>query len=330
MRGWISSLLDGSKTGADVAGGFILGQELVNRRLADEAFLDMLYDALFDSQPNSRHYSYWLDRLRKDAPRIGVFYSFIYSKEFDVLCDEYDIPAFPRTDPVEFFVTRLYRLCLFREPDREGLEYWISSLKDASQIGADIAHGLLFSQEFLSFDTSDEEFLNILYHALFNRAPDRDGYLYWLKKLNNNVSRKEVLDGFANAVEFKNFCWEYQITPNLIAAFVIRCYQQCLNREPDRGGLDYWVNSLLEGSRNGADAARGFIFSPEFINRTTTNLQFLTILYTAFFNRNPDDGGFNYWLNKLNKGTGREKVLNDFVNAQEFDNLCEQCGITSN
>ena len=78
-----------------------------------------------------------------------------------------------------------------------------------------------------------------------------------------------------------------------IEAFVTRFYQQCLEREPDKAGLDGWVNGLKTCSKTGADVANGFIFSPEFINRSTTNEEFVTILYRAFFDREPDPGGYD-------------------------------------
>lgn len=231
---------------------------------------------------------------------------------------------------VEAFVTRFYQLCLERTPDQTGLNYWVEGLFDGSKTGADIASGFVFSQEFTQRDTTNQEFLTILYEAFFDRDPDSGGYQYWLDQLTNGVSRADVLDGFVFALEFKNLCSDYGITPTPVAAFVRRFYQQCLSRNPDSSGLDYWVNSLVDGSKTGADVARGFVLSAEFVNRNTTDPEFLTILYTAFFNRDPDDSGFNSWLTMINGGASREDVLNGFIYAQEFDNLCAEYDIMPN
>ncbi len=112
-----------------------------------------------------------------------------------------------------------------------------------------------------------------------------------------------------------------------VEAFVTRFYQQCLGRVPDQQGLDGWVNALLNGSLTGADVANGFILSDEFINRNTTNEDFVVILYRAFFNREPDDAGYSGWLNYLYDGNSRSDALNGFVSSQEFYNLCAQYGI---
>ena len=110
--------------------------------------------------------------------------------------------------------------------------------------------------------------------------------------------------------------------------FVARFYQQCLNREPDPAGLAGWSDALLDRRLTGADVARGFIFSPEFIEKNKSNEEFLTILYKAFFNRNPDPGGFNGWLELLNNGTDRGTILDGFLYSQEFIGLCQRYGIT--
>ena len=114
----------------------------------------------------------------------------------------------------------------------------------------------------------------------------------------------------------------------MVQDFVSRFYQQCLDREPDRAGLAGWSDGLLDHSLTGADVARGFIFSPEFINKNTSNEEFLIVLYKAFFNRNPDTAGFNGWLAELNNGTDRGAILDGFLYSQEFVGLCQQYGIT--
>jgi uncharacterized protein DUF4214/sulfatase-like protein len=110
--------------------------------------------------------------------------------------------------------------------------------------------------------------------------------------------------------------------------FVIRFYQQCLKRPPDSPGLKDWVNALENGSQSVADMAKGFIFSQEFINRNTTDEEFVTILYRAIFGRDPDPGGYNAWLNFLDSGNSRRDILNGFIYSKEFRNLCSDYGMT--
>ncbi len=117
-------------------------------------------------------------------------------------------------------------------------------------------------------------------------------------------------------------------TAQEVKSFVTRFYQKVLNREPDPTGLQDWTNQLLLGTKSGADIARGFIFSPEFINRNTNNSDYLTILYRAFFNREPDTIGYNDWIGKLNIGSSREFILDGFLYSPEFGILCKKYGIS--
>ena len=235
---------------------------------------------------------------------------------------------------VRDFVTRFYQQCLGRSPDQTGLDGWVSNLLSGVRTGADVARGFVDSQEFINQNTGNEEYLTVLYRAFFNRSPDSAGESMWLAQLDNGKSRSEVLEGFIYAQEFIALCEAYGITAfnnqDLVEAFVTRFYRECLSRDPDGNGLSSWVNSLLAGSMTGKDLAYSFVFSPEFIQRNTTDGQYLEVLYTAFFNREPDDAGLNSWLAELGNSMSREAVLNGFTGAQEFINLCAGYGITPN
>jgi len=237
------------------------------------------------------------------------------------------VPAHASVAEVEAFVTRFYQECLNRQPDQQGLDYWTNSLLAGILTGADVANGFVFSTEFTSLNTSNEDYLTVLYFAFFDRDPDSAGYNYWMSQLNSGVSRQDVLDGFIYAQEFYNLCYNYGISANLVSAFVQRFYLQCLSRLPDLDGLSYWVNALFAGSQTGADVAAGFVFSPEFTSLNTSNADYLTVLYLAFFDRDPDSAGYNYWMSQLNSGVSREDALCGFINSAEFANLCNNYGI---
>ena len=118
---------------------------------------------------------------------------------------------------------------------------------------------------------------------------------------------------------------EVEVQP--LTAFVTRFYQLCLDRDPDPAGLEGWTNDLINKIKTGADVAKGFIFSQEFINKNTANEEYLTILYKAFFNRDPDQAGWDVWIAELNNGEERGYVLDGFLGSQEFIKLCEDYGI---
>jgi len=113
-----------------------------------------------------------------------------------------------------------------------------------------------------------------------------------------------------------------------VVKFVDRFYETVLNRKPDEHGLRDWSCQLLTYQKAGDGIARGFIFSPEFTMQNLDNYDFLVVLYRAFFDREPDIGGLNYWLDKMyNEGYSRAEVLDGFLYSQEFANLCNRFGI---
>ena len=112
-----------------------------------------------------------------------------------------------------------------------------------------------------------------------------------------------------------------------VSAFVTRFYQLCLSRNPEPQGLTSWTDFLISGQKTGADVAYGFVFSPEFVSRNVSNHDFVTIMYRAFFDRQPDPTGFSGWVGELDRGRSRQYVLAGFVNSQEFKNLSARFGI---
>ena len=240
------------------------------------------------------------------------------------------IAADPKTLLVQSFVTRFYVQCLNRQPDQAGLDSWTTSLLNGSLSGTDLARGFVLSPEFSARNLNDDAYVTVLYQAFFNRAPDQGGFTGWKAQLGSGVLREDVLYGFLQAQEFTNLCTASSITSIdavgtqrfNVRQFVRRFYQQCLGREPDAAGVENWVQNLLNGSNYGAQVAQGFINSQEFLNRNTSDDQFLTILYLAFFNRAGDTGGLANWQAAIAGGSTRAQVVDGFIKAQEFLNLC--------
>ncbi len=232
---------------------------------------------------------------------------------------------------VEAFVTRFYEECLGRSPEQSEVDYWVDQLESGESTGADVAFGFVYSDEFQSNDLTDEEYLEVLYTAFFNRTPAPSELNYWVDQLDSGMSRVGVLAGFLEATEFSNLCDDYGITPRGdqdVEAFVTRFYLECLSRVPDPAGLADWVDQLESGAKTGADVAYGFVYSTEFQAKTLTKSEYINILYGAFFDRVPDSSGKTYWLDLLNSGTSRLEVLAGFVNSNEFADLCDEYGIT--
>ena len=112
-----------------------------------------------------------------------------------------------------------------------------------------------------------------------------------------------------------------------VRGFVNRLYEKVLNRKADSSGLDTWTNLLTSKEMTGAEVARGFIDSTEFKNRNLSNEAYVIVLYNTFFDRGPDAGGKQTWMDALASGVSRSYVFKGFAESTEFSNLCAKYGI---
>jgi len=236
------------------------------------------------------------------------------------------------------FVTRFYRLCLNREPDVAGLNHWVNLLATGQVTGAQLAQLFVLSDEFSSQNLDDGEYINVMYRTFFDRDADVGGKTFWLSKFDEGLSRMYILASFVSSQEFSAICDNYEINRGYIelseprdlnpkvTAFVTRFYINCLGRKPDSSGLNHWVAQLASGQQTGATISEQFIFCPEFTSKNLSNYDFLTVMYRVFFGREPDSGGMEYWLNRMN-GMSRRDVMISFIRSGEFAGICSDYGI---
>ena len=237
---------------------------------------------------------------------------------------------------VNDFVGRIYKYILGREPEAEGQEFWASELLGFNRSGAEVANGFLFSEEFLNRNTTDEEFVTILYNTFFGREPDEGGLAYWLDQLKTGtMDRATVASGFVYSKEWANTCAEYgiasgcdtqpdiEIEPTqLTFDFVSRIYERALGREAEKEGLDYWSRELANYRITGEQVGAMFFMSEELTNQNLNNGEFINRLYATFLDREADADGRAYWVSVLEQGTDRLSVVMGFTRSPEFTDKC--------
>ena len=238
------------------------------------------------------------------------------------------------------FVERLYVVALNRQSEKEGKDYWCELVGNGTLSGADCARFFLTSPEFKGRNLSDEDFLKVLYSTFFDRnaADDPDGFNFWMNSL-KSVGKDTVVEGFINSPEWCNICADYGVrsgAPTAKAtkasknatAFATRLYTECLGREPEEGGLNYWSLGLTNQELTGSQAAHEFFYCQEFNDHNFDNKELLTRMYKTFMGREPDTDGLNYRLNNMNNGMTKDQVFNSFVQSQEFTDICASYAIT--
>src|ERR1044072_760141 len=231
-------------------------------------------------------------------------------------------------DGSEFFVTQHYRDFLNRDPDAEGLQFWVQGIESC---GSNTA-----CREAKRIDTSAAFFLSIefqetgyfvykTYKAPFGDLAGkpvpvrRDNFLTDTRTIGNGV-----------IVNVGN--WREQLNNNknaYVLAFVQRAdfraaYPASMNPEEfiskmninagavlDEGEKETLVNELSAG--NGSDASRASVLrkfaEDSTLHQKEFNKAFVLMQYFGYLQRNPDDApevglnfdGYNFWLGKLNQ-----------------------------
>ena len=111
--------------------------------------------------------------------------------------------------------------------------------------------------------------------------------------------------------------------------FIERLYNIALGRISEPEGKEYWLKTVTSGQNTGADCAKGFLFSDEFINKGLSREQFVDVLYRTFFKREADNEGRAYWIGLLADGTSKQEVINRFIDSQEWCDICATYGVRS-
>jgi hypothetical protein len=220
------------------------------------------------------------------------------------------------------FVTRLYQTVLLREPDADGLAAHIQNIQQFGTVIQTVL-ALFKSQEFLSQSLSDTQFLDRLYHTFLNRDPDQAGLNAFLNDLTSGLrTRDNLIDIFLDSAEFRTQA-SFLPPQEAVTAFVISLYVRILGRGPDQAGLQGFV-AQLQATRTVLPTVQGFLASPEFLARNTSNTEFVTLLYRVFLNRVPDAGGLMGWVLALSGGMTRDQLVAQFAASPEFQAIQHQ------
>ena len=257
------------------------------------------------------------------------------------------------------FVKRMYWTTLSRDPDEDGLNYWVNNLYEGNLTGAQTAKHFILSKEFKDKNLTYNEFLDVMYASFFNRYGDEGGYNFWLEQMYNGATREYVVACFVDSEEFTGICESYGIvrgnldkttgTPTSsqgivplkvdstnvddgqLSGYVEKLYTTILGRASEPAGCDYWKKAIKEGNEmDAAKAASQFFQSKEYKDKNKSDEEFLLDVYAMFFGREPDPEGYNYWLDNLkNEKVSRVWLIEaGFGKSDEFRGILQSFGFT--
>lgn len=102
---------------------------------------------------------------------------------------------------------------------------------------------------------------------------------------------------------------------------IYRLYRAYFLREPDADGFAYWNFAYALGYPLDK-ISNDFALSAEFQQRygSVDNRRFLELVYENVLGRRPDQGGYDYWLDQMNRGMLRGFVMIYFSDSEEYRN----------
>ena len=225
LRDWIANLAAGKVSGPECAAGFCNSKEMASLGLSDEEFVTRLYKVCLGRKPDKAGLDSWVAKLKDHYTREYIVAGFVNSQEFLGICNKYGLSQkayvssttkglTPDKAKTDAFVTRLYELALGRKPDDVGFANWTGALMNGSGNGYSVSYGFIFSKEMEGFGLSNEEFITRLYKIYLDRAPDEQGFNYWLDKMNSGATKLEIFEGFVYSPEFCRRCVDAGFMPN--------------------------------------------------------------------------------------------------------------------
>ena len=219
LAAWSTLLADHRATGAKAVYGFVYSDEFQANPLGNSAFVSALYETIFGRTAEEDGLAAWGAVLENGCTRKKVLAGFLNSDEMRELCDSLGIEAGSyRSDElidsfskITAFVARMYRCCLSRPADYEGLDAWVTALVKGSATGAKIANGFFFSDEMKAMQLTNRAFVANAYVALLGREPEEEGLDAWTEALDRTGDRTKIVRGFIGSDEFGAICEEYGI-----------------------------------------------------------------------------------------------------------------------
>ena len=157
------------------------------------------------------------------------------------------------------FVERVFLDFLHRPADPGALALRVSQLSSGDISRADLIVINLASAEYREYGS----FITRCYLGILDRRPDFGGWVYWNDLMHAGFTQQDVANIIIQSPEFQQ---TYGSLDN--AALVTLMYLNILGREPDAGGLAYYVNLLDSGVLTRAALVLGFLNSPEYIQNS--------------------------------------------------------------
>lgn len=230
-------------------------------------------------------------------------------------------------DTAEYFVRQQYLDLLGREPEEAGFNYWSDRIRecgnDARCVSArrrDVAAAFFIEREYQQTGS----FIYGLYKGALGRQPAYAEFAVDRAQINDGPTLEALKQAFAESfVQRPEFLTRYQASASA-ASFV----DALLSNVLQTAGVDLvgQRDSLISAYNSGTDQVesraavlRAATDVPQF-KAAEYNAAFVLNEYFGYLRRDPDPGGYRFWLDVLNNrepGNFRGMVC-AFINSAEY------------
>ena len=315
---------DGS--GLAVAGAAVTMSGTQNRKTITNAngyyeFNDVTPSGFFVVTPNRANYSF--SPSNRSFSQLGSHTDAAFSASLN---NDNQNPL----DTPEFFVRQHYLDFLGREPDESGFNFWSDQVRSCGSDAGCVERRTInvSAAYFLSIEFQETGgLIDGLYRASYGRAPRFNEFMP-----DTRTVAQDVLVGGSNwqaklEANKQAFVTDWVTRPAFRAAYDPLSNDGFVAQVISHTGVSFSQNeqdSLVTGLNSGtmsrASALRSIVEDGRFVN-ARRNRSFVMMEYFGYLRRDPDDSGFQFWLNKLNQFGGnfeQAEMVKAFINSGEY------------
>lgn len=230
-------------------------------------------------------------------------------------------------DDAQFFVSRHYADFLGREPDAEGLAYWTNEIAQCGSDAACIAQRRIGVSAAFFVETEFQEassFVYRLYKSALGRRPTFAEFTADRAQVVGGPNLDASKEAFAGAIVARSeFLQKYprEISAQQFSDQLIASVRQGSN--VDLSSQRAALVAMYDGSDAGRSAVVARLAEAPTFARAEYNRAFVLMQYFGYLRRDPDAGGYDFWMNVLNNKltndtSGYRAMVCAFVTSAEY------------
>lgn len=220
--------------------------------------------------------------------------------------------------PLDGEIARLYQAVFGRLPDQGGMAFYLDGRAEGRTLTS-VSQEFLGSPEFIATYGSldNQAFVEQLYRNVLDRNGDTTGINFWTGRLNGGQTRAAVVIEFAQSDEFVAKTGTAAVQSS-VQGSIYRLYLAYFLRPADAGGFAFYTDQA--NVRSLTSISNDFANSPEFDARygSLSDRDFLDLIYANVLSRTPDEAGYGFWVDQMQRGRSRGDVMLAFSESPEF------------